>query len=94
MRSRLLCSSGSACSAGTSHVLQAIGRSREQAVPRCASASDAPPKAAISTYIQLISEVVEQMRQNALKQPPPSIRSGQSTLATPMTDASGSPGSS
>ncbi|MGC6482803.1 MAG: cysteine desulfurase family protein [Synechococcus sp.] len=32
LRSHLLCSSGSACSAGTpSHVLQAIGRSRDQA---------------------------------------------------------------
>lgn len=66
LRSRLLCSSGSACSAGTpSHVLQAIGRSREQANASLRLSLGRPTQGGdIDAAIQLISEVVVQMRQN------------------------------
>ncbi len=64
LRARLLCSSGSACSAGQpSHVLQALGRSREEAsaslrlsLGRSTDAND------IQSAIGAISEVVHGMQ--------------------------------
>ncbi len=67
LRSRLLCSSGSACSAGKpSHVLEAIGRSREEANASLRlSLGRATQPDDIDTAIGLIRTVVGQLRQNA-----------------------------